>query len=232
MGGHAGGCIASALAVNAARDWLTMEKIQGLQLEVVEEMLSAVNQAVWDYSRENPDLTGMGTTFTGMLVKDSVALVGHIGDTRLYRFRKNELKQLSADHTLVAEQVKMGKLTPQEAREHSARHILSRVVGVRQFISIDTMRLELVPGDLYMICSDGVYGMIGDDKIKEILSMGNLDAAARAIIQASNEAGGEDNSTVVLVKFNEVPVIFPGKFSWTRLKSAFWGKVRSSCSNR
>lgn len=216
MGGHAGGKIASSLAVNTAGRWLAQNKVDELQFSVIEDMFAEVNQKVWDYVQSHQELAGMGTTFTAAMFRGEEALVGHIGDSRLYRMRSGEFKQLSCDHTLVAEQVRMGHLSPESAKSHPARHILSRVLGVREFVNIDKMRFELAVGDIYLLCSDGVSGLISDERLADLIVGDRFSSLAKRIVAEANKAGGTDNSTVVAVRIDELPVVSPGRYSWTR----------------
>jgi protein phosphatase len=217
MGGQNAGEVASGLAVKCAADWFRANRFDNFSPQLLEEMFACVNAAVWGHSQEHPETSGMGTTFTMVLFHESRALVGHIGDSRLYRLRDKKLVQITNDHSLVGEQVRMGKLSPEAARVHPTRHILSRVLGSRQFVVPDIFETDLQVGDVLLLCSDGLSGMVEDSQIEELLTGCPVAKAARSLINAANTAGGKDNSTVVVVGIDSLPVSFPGKFSLNRL---------------
>lgn len=229
MGGQNAGEIASGLAVKTARQWLNTGGFSQLTLETVEELFALTNQEVWNYSQKHPEASGMGTTFTMLLIHQDKAICGHIGDSRLYRWRDGQLQQITNDHTLVAEQVRMGKITPEQARVHPTRHILSRVLGVRQFVSPEVFAIELKKGDLYLLCSDGVYGMISDEEIARQLQQPEFPELSGSLIDAANAAGGKDNCTAVVLKIENLPIEIPGQFSFKRLKNliSHWGEAGS-----
>ena len=218
MGGQNAGEIASGMAVKITAEWLEQNTIDQLSISLVEDLISQINQQIWNYAQKNPDAAGMGTTYTMMIIKGSDAIVGHIGDSRLYRYRDDKLEQITNDHSLVAEQVKSGKLSPEQARVHPTRHILSRVLGPRQFVVPDIFKLELKENDVFLICSDGVNGMIEDKKIAEIIKTVDLPELAQAIIEAANAGGGKDNCTAVSFCIDQLPFVIPGRFSFDRLR--------------
>ncbi len=230
MGGHSGGEIASALAVRTLDRWLRNYRGEPLAGELFEAAFGEASVAVFTHAKAHPELAGMGTTLTAMLVKGSQALIGHVGDSRAYLLRQGAFTQVTNDHTLVAEQVRAGRLSPEEAHSHPARHILSRAMGVREFISIDTYLLDLQQGDVIMLCSDGVTGMVSDQHLAENLARSPFRTVGPAIVGAANQAGGTDNSTIVVVRFDEIPVTVPGRFSFQRLKQWFtyWGCAGAS----
>ncbi|HPW58562.1 MAG TPA: Stp1/IreP family PP2C-type Ser/Thr phosphatase [Candidatus Rifleibacterium sp.] len=217
MGGQNAGEVASGLAVRAIAEWFESNSLENFSPQLIEEMFATVNAAVWSHAQENPDTKGMGTTMTMMVIKGARAIVGHIGDSRLYRLRGGKLEQLTNDHSLVGEQVRMGKLTPEAARVHPTRHILSRVMGTRQFVVPDIFETELKSSDVLLLCSDGLSGMVEDFQIEELLRNTVPSRAAKKLIEAANQAGGKDNSTVVVAQIEELPVTFPGLFSFARL---------------
>lgn len=230
MGGHAGGEIASTLAINALKRWLASYRGEPLAGELFEAAFGEASVAVFAYAKAHPELSGMGTTLTAMLVKGAQALIGHVGDSRAYLLRRGVFTQVTHDHTLVAEQVRAGRLKPEEAHTHPARHILSRAMGVREFITIDTHLLDLQQGDVILLCTDGVTGMVSDQRLAEALAQPAFRKVGRAIVGEANQAGGTDNSTVVAVLFDEIPVAVPGRFSFQRLKQWFmyWGCAGAS----
>lgn len=216
MGGQNAGEVASGLAVRNVAEWFRAANFDNFSPQLLEDMFSTVNAAVWGHSQANPETAGMGTTMTLVLFRGSQALVGHIGDSRLYRLRERKLSQLSNDHSLVGEQVRMGKLTPEAARVHPTRHILSRVLGTRQFIVPDIFAIDLQAGDMLLLCSDGLSGMVEDHDIEKLLAGFPVQGAAKKLVSAANQAGGKDNATVVVAGIDALPVNFPGRFSFER----------------
>lgn len=225
MGGQNAGEVASTIALKTAAECFAAGRNETLDLQQVEEIFVQSNAAVWGHSQKNPDTSGMGNTLTMLIAWEGRAIVGHIGDSRLYRLRNDNLLQLTNDHSLVAEQVRIGKLTPDQARVHPTRHILSRVMGSRQFVVPDIFETDLKVNDVFMLCSDGVNGMIEDSQIKEILTQNQPDQAAGKLIEAANRAGGKDNSTAVVFAFSRIPLVFPTRYSPERLFALLFNKV-------
>ena len=141
----------------------------------------------------------MGTTITAALVEDALVRIGHVGDSRAYLIRDGELDQLTEDHSLVGELVRSGKLAPEDAESHPQRSVITRVLGTDPDVDVDRITVETRPGDLFLLCSDGLYSMVGNDKILELVERhrGDLDAMAKALVRAANRVGGDDNITVV-----------------------------------
>ena len=204
LGGHQGGEVASAAAV------APLEALDGRELatptEAAEALAAAIqeaNSAILDRAAGDPSLWGMGTTMTAAAVTaDGHLQLAHVGDSRAYLLRDGALEQLTTDHTVVAELVRRGRLTPELAAVHPERSILTRAVGLDPRIPVDTPdALELRAGDQYLLCSDGLTEAVPDPAIVELLSgTEDGDAACRSLIDAANEAGGPDNITVVLVR--------------------------------
>ncbi|MCH4250212.1 MAG: protein phosphatase 2C domain-containing protein [Microbacteriaceae bacterium] len=201
MGGHAGGDIASAITINRLTE---LDR----EYESTEAAASAFHAALLEANREltntvldYPELTGMGTTVSGMIVVRDQAVIAHIGDSRIYRYRNTQLSQITKDHTFVQRLVDLGRITPQEALVHPRRSVIMRVLGdVEANPEIDLSTETLEPGDRWMICSDGVSGPLGDAKIAEILgNTPDRDRAAATIITATLEAGAPDNCTCALI---------------------------------
>ena len=197
MGGAQAGEIASRLAAAAIA-----ERERALQGEAaVAELVQAANERVYRRAVEDPAAAGMGTTDTVALVGDDAGSVtiGHVGDSRAYRVREESLEQLTADHSLVAELVRTGRLTPEQAAEHPHRSVITRAVGTEPSVEVDTFTLETAPGDLYLLCSDGLTDMVDDAEILAIARAGERrpDTVAQLLVEAANRAGGNDNITVV-----------------------------------
>jgi PPM family protein phosphatase len=204
LGGHQGGEVASAAAV------APLAALDGRELatptEAAEALAAAIqeaNSAILERAAGDPSLWGMGTTMTAAAVTaDGHLQLAHVGDSRAYLLREGALEQLTADHTVVAELVRRGRLTPELAAIHPERSILTRAVGLDPRIPVDTPDpLDLRPGDQYLLCSDGLTEAVPDPTIAELLSAKeDGDTACRSLIDAANEAGGPDNITVVLVR--------------------------------
>jgi protein phosphatase len=200
MGGHAGGEVASRLAVDA----LTLAFGRQPSGAGLSEAVSEANEVVWQHSLENPELRGMGTTMTAIALvnedgEDVLALV-NVGDSRSYRFHDGEISQITTDHSLAEEMVRTGELTSAEAAVHPHRHILTRALGVSSQVAVDLWRIRPVRGDRYLLCSDGLTNELDADQIREVLSsVGDPARAAELLVQAARTHGGSDNITVVVV---------------------------------
>jgi len=195
MGGHQAGEVASRIAAAALREHV--EPAGGP--EHVEALIREANRRIWQASLEDVSASGMGTTVTVALVEDDLITIGHVGDSRAYRIRDRRIEQLTDDHSLAAELERSGKLSAEEARAHPQRSVITRALGTEPDVEIDTFTLEGRPGDLYLLCSDGLSSMVEDAEILEVLEgrRGSLDSAARELVRAANRSGGEDNITVV-----------------------------------
>lgn len=226
MGGHAAGEVASGLATSTLKTWLSQQHTERVVGPAeVESAFVEANNAIWDYVKTHPDCQGMGTTLSAGVISSNRMVLCHVGDSRVYLLRGGELRQLTNDHTLVGEQLRAGKISAEAARHHPARHILSRALGVREFISIDSNILDLVAGDVLLFCSDGIYGPLSDESIKEGLARKPFSGAAKRLVECACREGGPDNATAVVVLIDELPVSYPGRYSWSRFKSVLgeWG---------
>lgn len=190
MGGHAGGEVASRLALQAAI----------ARKGTATQRVAAANRAVVEGVIEEPALSGMGTTLTlGVFGPDGHLDLAHIGDSRAYLKRGETMRLLTTDHTLVAELVESGRLQPDQVDNHPQRNLLTRAIGMAQEINIDTAADDLVPGDKVLLCSDGLWNMVTEENIASILELGPPEDSAWNLIEAANAAGGLDNITVVVV---------------------------------
>ena len=194
MGGALAGEIASRLAAAALEEAVRA----GPPIDVVAAIREG-NRRIQERSLTDPAAAGMGTTVTAVLVGEQTLSIGHVGDSRAYRLRGEQLEQLTPDHSLVAELVRTGQLTPEEAEGHPQRAVITRALGTDANVAVDAFEVAAEPGDLYLLCSDGLTTMIGDWDVAAILlrERANLDAAVRALVAAANAAGGEDNITCV-----------------------------------
>jgi PPM family protein phosphatase len=202
MGGAQAGEVASALAAEA----LTEAPVDGGGERRIAELIQEANRRVHDRASTDATTSGMGTTITVALVEgDGRIAFGHVGDSRAYRLRGDELTQVTNDHSLVAELVRRGELSPAEAEVHPQRSVITRALGTDPDIDVDTFSIQAEPGDVYLLCSDGLSDMVDHATLESIVgtSRGDLDGAARSLVQAANRAGGEDNITAVLFEIVE-----------------------------
>jgi PPM family protein phosphatase len=200
MGGARGGEIASRVAATALG-----EAVDGSGEERVVALIRKANRQVFDRAREDSDATGMGTTITVALVEDGVVAIGHVGDSRAYLIRDHKLEQLTEDHSLVAELVRSGRLSPEEAEIHPQRSVITRALGTDPDVDVDSFSVEARAGDVFLICSDGLSSMIDDETILGIVEprRDDLNAATKELIGAANRSGGEDNITVVCFEMTD-----------------------------
>ena len=191
MGGHVGGEIASKTAIESAAASSGTPAVR----------VQAANIAVRDTAAKQPRLRGMGTTLTLAVLDGKKARLGHVGDSRAYLLHDGDLTQVTRDHSYVAEMIRAGRMTHEEAEVHPYRSVLLRAIGLESDVEVDSEEIEVAPGDRVLICSDGLSSMIGDDKIAEILAdHGDPAEAAEKLIAAANAAGGADNISVVVVE--------------------------------
>ena len=215
MGGHAAGEVASRIAVDVINEFVELsgndsditwpfEYDEGVSLEEnrIFTAIKLANMKIFEVIRERKELEGMGTTLVIMLVQDERAFIGHVGDSRAYLVRGSEISQITSDHSWVNEQMKLGVLTRAEAANHPFRNVVTRTLGGRDIIKADVTCQNLEPGDMVLLCSDGLNSMLGDEKIRDVVlaNRGDLDAACVGLIEAANAAGGDDNITVVLAE--------------------------------
>jgi protein phosphatase len=202
MGGAQAGEVASRLAAETFAGGLPDAGTPEQRLEV---RVRDANTRIHEVSQEDRALNGMGTTLTAAYLDGDELSLAHVGDSRAYLLRDGELTRLTRDHTLVDELVRRGELTEQEAAEHPQRSIITRALGPEPDIDIDLHTHRMQAGDLLLLCSDGLTGMISEDEVAQILGgAGSLGDAGRALVHAANEAGGRDNITVVLFRLEEV----------------------------
>ncbi len=200
MGGHAGGEVASRLAIDSLQAAFGRQPTGAGLAEAV----TSANEVVWQHSIDNAELRGMGTTMVAVALvdeagRDVLALV-NVGDSRVYRFHDRQLTQVTNDHSLAEEMVTTGELTPAEALVHPHRHILTRALGVSPDVDVDLWRIRPTRGDRFLLCSDGLTNELGDNQIIEILAtIGDPQQAADLLVRAARSHGGSDNITAVVV---------------------------------
>ena len=195
MGGAQAGELASGLAAAALRDDTNRSGGE----ERVDELIQEANRRVYERQMQDSAASGMGTTITVALVENGRVAIGHVGDSRAYLIRDRRLEQLTEDHSLVAELVRSGKLSPEEADTHPQRSVITRVLGTDPNVDVDTFSIQTRPGDLFLLCSDGLSSMVDADTIlREVeRNRSDLQSAAKALVRAANKGGGDDNITVV-----------------------------------
>src|SRR3954470_16736920 len=198
MGGARAGEVASKMAVDKLGE---SGPFAGSPEKHLAEVTREANREIYRMDQSDSALVGSGTTLTAALVTYREVAIEHVGDSRLYRFRDGHLERLTQDHSLVEEFVRQGKLTPEEAETHPQRSIITRALGPEPDVEVETYTHQGRDGDVYLLCSDGLTGMVPEKRIAEILGeAGSLDEAAEKLIAAANENGGKDNITVVLFR--------------------------------
>ena len=206
MGGHNAGEIASNLAIQVIKEAYNRdrEKIVQKTLELprfINETLKEANEKVFIESKKQDGCQGMGTTITMGFIYEREVFVGHIGDSRAYLLRNEELLQLTQDHSLVAELVRNGSISREEAQKHPQKNIITRALGTDISVNIDILSRELEDKDIILLCTDGLTNMVSENRIREILlTCKDLENGCRSLIDTANALGGFDNSTVMIIK--------------------------------
>jgi len=205
MGGAAAGEVASSLAVDEMLRLLSRHASEDKKAApmplLAEEAIGVANEAIFSRSQRNSNLNGMGTTLVGLLVEERRVWVINIGDSRCYRLRSRRLEQITEDHSLVEEQVRMGRMTHSEALRSPLRNVITRALGTQGRVTPDIFELEAEPGDLFLLCSDGLTRELSDALIETILSVDlPLDNLCTRLVEAAKKAGGRDNITCILVR--------------------------------
>jgi len=200
MGGAAAGEVASQIFTDTAREMfaapLTTEEEA---LARVQEAFRLANERIRGYASGDPRLKDMGCTAEVLAFHGERFILGHVGDSRTYLFRKGKLRQLTRDHSLVQEQFEQGLLTSDQARTHALRNVILRAVGASESLAVDILRGKSLPGDILLLCSDGLHDMVGDERIQDIIAaQEGIQAKATRLIETARSAGGYDNITAVL----------------------------------
>jgi protein phosphatase len=217
MGGHAGGATASRLAVEtiqrelaaarAAEPSLFGSGAAGEESPLPDVLHNAVEEAgavIFDTAQRDQELAGMGTTVTAVLVDAPSAFVAHVGDSRCYLVRGGEIYQVTNDHSLVAEQLRLGAISAEEARTSRFKNIITRSVGFERQVQPDLMGVELEAGDALVVCCDGLSNLVEDAEIRAIVDEVPVDAAPARLVELANERGGDDNISVVVIRAEPV----------------------------
>jgi serine/threonine protein phosphatase PrpC len=232
MGGEAAGEVASRVTVRAVAEWVTDKLISaslkstheeriaapthtgGLRLaiadghemattEMLKQAVLSANHEVMAYANANPEERGLGATVTVAMIVGEVLTIAHVGDSRCYLLSGDEFSQLTEDHSLVQKMVNTGNLSRAEARIHPYRNVIYRSIGADELVEIDIVRKKLTSGDVLMLCSDGLNGMLSDDQIRDVLMVNpDPNSAAKELVVAANAAGGEDNTSVIVVRIS------------------------------
>lgn len=198
MGGHNAGEIASALAVEYV---LKMDDENESFFETLQLAVDLANISLLETSLKNPDCSGMGTTLAVLKLRDNQAFIAHVGDSRVYHWREGHIQRLTRDHSLVEELIQNGGITSEQARNHPQRHILTRALGSVDSPQVATEQLTVVSGDRFVLCSDGLTGVLTDDEIGETIGkIDDLQTLAERLVETANEKGGPDNITVIIVE--------------------------------
>jgi len=210
MGGHNAGEVASYLAINSIIKWIdencplldtliSTESSQGIE-DCIRSAITHANTQVFAKACENAELFGMGTTITLGLVAKNSLYIGHVGDSRAYLMNGQSIRQLTQDHSLVAELYKNGSITIDEAANHPQRHLLTRALGTEKDITIDTFHCLLEGDNVILLCTDGLTNLMSDNEIFEIVLKNDISSGCEKLVECANNRGGSDNITVILIK--------------------------------
>ncbi len=215
MGGHASGEVASQMAIDTLREFFRatgadpeatwpykMDKARGYEENRLITSIKLSNLRIFEAAQRDPKLRGMGTTLVAMLVVDDGVLIAHVGDSRCYRVRDGKLAQLTDDHSLLNDYIKMKRLTEEEIANFPHKNVIVRALGMKESVKVDTQLDRPEPGDIYVLCSDGLCGPASDEEIHEIVMAESKDlkGGCLKLIERANSNGGPDNITVVLTK--------------------------------
>ncbi len=214
MGGHAAGEVASQEAVDTVYGMVKRGVADLRELydpldddevrkacRLMESAVQAATYMVYSMAELDRGKSGMGTTISAMLLRGAYAITAQVGDSRIYRVVGDQVEQLTEDHTLIAWQLKQGLITPAEAKTSPHRNVITRAVGNREYVEVDTRLIALEKGDRFLLCSDGLHGYLRDVDVAPIVKLGGQDAVKR-FIELANERGGKDNITAVLVELD------------------------------
>jgi serine/threonine protein phosphatase PrpC len=218
MGGHAAGEVASRLAVHTILEWMA-KSLSGEDVEMVGPpaarcsreanfLLSSIRQAnriIFEAAQSRREYAGMGTTVVSVLAVDDHVVLSHVGDSRIYRIRDDRIVQLSRDHSLVQQQVERGIISPQEAHGSQYRHLITRALGLKESLEVELEEQPARPGDVLLLCSDGLSDLLEDEEMLAILREhgGELEKACQALVDRANYKGGDDNITALLIQVRE-----------------------------
>src|SRR4051812_5440128 len=187
MGGAQAGEVASEMAIG---EFVTDRDERAAAEQQLEQIAKAANSKIYGLAQSDSGKAGMGTTLTAVMVDGQSVAVGHVGDSRLYLFRGGQLERMTRDHSLVEEFVRQGKLTPEQAEKHPQRSVITRALGPEGDVEVDTFRISARDGDVFLLCSDGLSGMVSDANLASIIGDGDsMEATAKRLIEAANDNG-------------------------------------------
>ncbi len=205
VGGHFGGEVASALAVETVREVVSHPKaIEFKPKEVLVQAYEEASHRIFDRATIEPKLNGMGTTMVMSYVRDNKIYIGNVGDSRCYLYRKPFVWQLTEDHSLVNEQIRLGMMSEEQARKVIGKNVITRSVGFERDVFPDLLEREIFSGDIFLFCSDGLSGMVPDEEMMSIFNANPVEKIVPVMIQRALEHGGDDNVTVLVLHFQDL----------------------------
>ncbi|MFZ9596016.1 MAG: Stp1/IreP family PP2C-type Ser/Thr phosphatase [Bdellovibrionia bacterium] len=207
MGGHKGGEIASAIAVDTITESIRKKgkKRKSDLHHALKEAIEEASQAIFSRALKEPTLTGMGTTTTALYFQKNTLCIGQVGDSRCYYKKGSGLWQITRDHSLVQERLRAGLITRDQLKTDQMKNVITRSVGYEQEVNVELFHMNISPGDCWMICSDGLSGLVDDEQINQILdqklgSLSDPQQAVHALIEAANQNGGDDNISAIVIQ--------------------------------
>jgi serine/threonine protein phosphatase PrpC len=215
MGGHSSGEVASQMAINTLSEFFQatsadpeatwpykMDKTRGYEENRLVTGIKLANRRIYEAAQREQRLHGMGTTIVALLCVHDQCLIGHVGDSRVYRFRGNTVEQLTEDHSLLNDYMKMKSMTQEEVENFPHKNVIVRALGMKETVKVDAILDTPQPGDVYLLCSDGLSGQVNADEMRDVLQRHkDLKSAGQALIDKANESGGPDNITVLLCRW-------------------------------
>jgi len=215
MGGYKAGDVASQLATGIILEQIKERRSGMGAAAAVNDAVRKANTAIFEAAQADARYQGMGTTLVLLLVQDGRAVVGHVGDSRLYRLRRGQLQLITQDHSLLREQVEQGLITAEDARVSHNRNLVTRALGVEPEVELELTEQEVMPEDIYLLCSDGLNDMVDDADIELVLASlkSNLPLAAQQLVMIANDNGGHDNVSVMLARVTEPTAVPRGWFA-------------------
>jgi protein phosphatase len=215
MGGHAAGEVASRLAVDTIKQWMA-KYLEGADVAIIGQPMASrsqeanflassirlANRMIYDAAQSRPEYAGMGTTIVSVLTLGDHVVLAHVGDSRIYRVRGEEIAQLSRDHSLVQQQIDRGIISREEAQESQYRHLITRALGLKESTEVDVEEHPVLPGDTFLLCSDGLSDLVEDEEMLATVVQhpDDLERACQALVDRANQKGGDDNVTVMLIR--------------------------------
>lgn len=197
MGGHKAGEVASETAAQTIRACAVKMHGREISIKTALKWVRQANQIIYRMANEKPECMGMGTTMTFLYFMDKHALLAHVGDSRCYRIRDGRIMQLTKDHSLVAELVRIGEITPEQVRNHPYRNIITRALGTDDYVAVDAQDIPVEENDVYLLCSDGLSNYLEEDELLHAVQNQPSDALCDHLVQIALDRGGRDNITVV-----------------------------------